>query len=212
VKTEPVIVDGSAEGGRSPGIEGSAEGGTSHQVDGSADGDGMPPADPFAPELLVVRLRGYDREAELHYFDQQAAGVLAPLRETLPTDGDFPAALVEVFRLFRVAVGHARTADDLPELLGLARDKVRNSKEFRQARIPFAFDDGEVVTRARRVLASDPRPKVFTAAEERQRFRVRLFVVALAVALGMLLNRCQRLARPSGSPGSPGSAAAQTTK
>ncbi len=201
MKTEPVI---------------SAEGGTSQ------DGDGTPPADPFAPELLVVRLRGYDREAELHYFDQQAAGVLAALRETLPTDGDFPAALVEVFRLFRVAVGHARTADDLPELLGLARDKVRNSKEFRLARIPFSFDsvrrpafggsvdDDEVVTRARRVLASDPRPKIFTAAEERHRFRVRLFVIALAVALGMLLNRCQRLARPS--PGSPGPAAAQTTK
>lgn len=203
MKTEPVIVEGS-------------------QVEVSADGDGTPPADPFAPELLVVRLRGYDREAELHYFDQQAAGVLAALRETLPTDGDFPAALVEVFRLFRVAVGHARTADDLPELLGLARDKVRNSKEFRLARIPFAVDsvrrpafggsvdDDEVVTLARRVLASDPRPKIFTAAEERHRFRVRLFVIALAVALGMLLNRCQRLARPS--PGSPGPAAAQTTK
>jgi hypothetical protein len=204
VKTEPVIVDGSAEGGTSHGMDGSAEGGTSQES------DGMPPADPFAPELLVVRLRGYDREAELHYFDQQAAGVLAPLRETLPTDGDFPAALVEVFRLFRVAVGHARTADDLPELLGLARDKVRNSKEFRLARIPFSFDDDEVVTRARRVLASDPRPKIFTAAEERHRFRVRLFVIALAVALGMLLNRCQRLARPS--PGSPGPAGAQTTK
>jgi len=192
VETEPVIVDGSAGGGTSPHVDGSAGGGT--------------PADLFAPELLVVRLRGYDREAELHYFDREAASVLAALRGTLPTDGDFPAALVEVFRLFRVAVGHARTADDLPELLGLARDKIANSKEFRRARIPFAFDNDQVITRARSVLASDPRPKVFTAAEERQRFRVRLFVVALAVALGMLLNRCQRLARPSGS------GSAQTTK
>ena len=79
VETEPVIVDGSAGGGTSPHVDGSAGGGT--------------PADLFAPALLVVRLRGYDREAELHYFDREAASVLAALRGTLPTDGDFPAAL-----------------------------------------------------------------------------------------------------------------------
>ena len=67
-----------------------------------------------------------------------------------------------------------------------ARDRTRAARSRAEV---------DLLAGVRAVLAHDPRPRVFTAAAERARFRARMLFLLLVAALGLVAHRAIKARR-----------------